>query len=308
MGAAVRSEAGLGSWELFARRPHPLLRRHVLGGYTGYREDMLAATRRVEVPHPGIVVIVSLGPAIAVKGRAQTSFVAGLHEVPVTTEHTGRQLGIQVNFTPLGARMLLGLPMRELTGHGRRPRRAVGARGRGAGRAAGGAARLAGALRRARRVPARAAVARRPPAPGRRLRVVAAAAADGAVPIGALCDELGCSRRHLAARFGEEVGLAPKAMARVLRFNRAVERVRAGDDLAAVAAACGYYDQSHLTREFGALAGLPPAAYAAAQAPVDAASPRSRTRGHPVKFAGAVRAHTTSRRVTVTGRLPEPSW
>ena len=45
-------------------------------------------------------------------------------------------------------------------------------------------------------------------------------------------------------------------------------RVRAGDDLAWVAAACSYYDQSRLTREFGAPAGLPPAAYAAAQAPV----------------------------------------
>ena len=268
MGAAVRSEACLGSWELFARRPHPLLRRHVLGGYTGYREDMLAATRRVEVPHPGIVVIVSLGPAIAVKGRAQTSFVAGLHEVPVTTEHTGRQLGIQVNFTPLGARMLLGLPMRELTGHVVGLDALLGREGASLGE------RLAALPGWPARFDALDAflLARLSEAPAPRPDVGYAwsrlAAADGAVPVGALCDELGCSRRHLSARFGEEVGLAPKAMARVLRFNRAVARVRAGDDLAAVAAACGYYDQSHLTREFGALAGLPPAAYAAAQAPV----------------------------------------
>ena len=56
-------------------------------------------------------------------------------------------------------------------------------------------------------------------------------------------------------------------MARVLRFNRAVHLVTDGEDLATVAAACGYYDQPHLTREFRELAGRTPAAFAASLLP-----------------------------------------
>jgi transcriptional regulator GlxA family with amidase domain len=85
----------------------------------------------------------------------------------------------------------------------------------------------------------------------------------GGVAVAELCRELRCSGRHLAARFGEEVGLPPKAFARVLRFERATALLRDGHAPGAVAAACGYYDQPHLNREFHALAGRTPASFAA---------------------------------------------
>jgi len=75
-----------------------------------------------------------------------------------------------------------------------------------------------------------------------------------------------CERR-LERAFGHAVGLGPKALTRVLRFRhalRAIGRVgRAPAGWAAVAAAAGYADQSHLIREFKALAGVTPARYAA---------------------------------------------
>jgi AraC-like DNA-binding protein len=75
--------------------------------------------------------------------------------------------------------------------------------------------------------------------------------------------------RRFGTRFRTEIGLAPKEAARVVRFDRArrllQRRVAAAGppELAALAAACGYYDQAHLAREFRALAGCPPSRWLA---------------------------------------------
>ncbi len=75
-----------------------------------------------------------------------------------------------------------------------------------------------------------------------------------------LAQEIGWSDRHFTSRFRDSVGLAPKAAARLARFSRAYRRVAgSGEALALIAADAGYSDQSHMTREFGALAGAAPA-------------------------------------------------
>jgi AraC-like DNA-binding protein len=58
--------------------------------------------------------------------------------------------------------------------------------------------------------------------------------------------------------------MAPKVYARVLRFDHAVRRLRAGraGGWVDLALCCGYADQAHLAREFRALSGLPPSAFA----------------------------------------------
>ena len=85
------------------------------------------------------------------------------------------------------------------------------------------------------------------------------------MPVGALAAELGWSRRHLAARFREDVGASPKFLARLLRFEHAAERIRAGaQPLGDVALACGYYDQAHLNREVREFTGAAPGTLRAA--------------------------------------------
>jgi AraC-like DNA-binding protein len=87
----------------------------------------------------------------------------------------------------------------------------------------------------------------------------------GAVRVGAIADRLEWSRKHLAARFREEVGMSPKMIARIARFNRAQVMAGSGGEggWADVAAACGYADQAHLVREFSEFAGVTPGAWRA---------------------------------------------
>ena len=251
--------------EIVRRPTHPGLREHAAGGYAVYRERG-APLRRAELPHAGIVLILNLGPKIEVDGASFGSFVAGLHDRPAITEHHGEQAGVQLNLTPLGAHRLLGMPMRELT------RTVVGVEdvlGRDGVEltermavATAWSDRLAlldaFLLRRLR--------ASEPVRPDVAYTWSRLAGAHGDVAIGRLCRELGCSRRHLAARFGEEVGLGPKALARILRFDRAAGLLGDGHQAATVAAVCGYADQSHLARDFRSLAHATPAAVAASLA------------------------------------------
>ncbi|HET7572796.1 MAG TPA: helix-turn-helix transcriptional regulator [Gaiellaceae bacterium] len=82
----------------------------------------------------------------------------------------------------------------------------------------------------------------------------------GRARIGALAAELGWSRRRIVERFRDEVGLPSKAVARVLRFERA--RSLAGTmSWGEVAYVCGYADQSHLIAEFRRIAGGTPGTF-----------------------------------------------
>ncbi len=93
----------------------------------------------------------------------------------------------------------------------------------------------------------------------------------GALRMSELAAGTGWSGRHLTSRFRAEIGLTPKAAARVIRFDRTRKllvrsltgNAEAGYRLADLAADCGYFDQAHLAREFRALAGCPPSQWLA---------------------------------------------
>jgi AraC-like DNA-binding protein len=253
-------------WEAVSGTPDARLRGSVVS-YTGYVERASGPMRRLEVPFAGIPMILSFGPSILVDGVRHRSFVAGLDDAATVTEYTGEQCGLEVKLTPLGARRLLGLPMEELA------RRVVAVEDLLGGEhlverlhdAPGWSQRFAlldavllSRLRDAAPVAAQIEHA------WARLQ-----ASGGAVEIAALAGEVGWSRRHLAGRFRREVGLPPKAVARILRFQRVERTLRAnhGRGLADVAYACGYADQAHLNRDFREFAGTTPTDYAARMLP-----------------------------------------
>ncbi|MEA2559921.1 MAG: hypothetical protein QOH06_1425 [Acidobacteriota bacterium] len=74
---------------------------------------------------------------------------------------------------------------------------------------------------------------------------------------------VGLSQRRFIQVFAAEVGMTPKLYCRVRRFQRArgLAGKAAVPDWARVAVDCGYFDQSHLIRDFLAFSGLTPADY-----------------------------------------------
>jgi AraC-like DNA-binding protein len=72
---------------------------------------------------------------------------------------------------------------------------------------------------------------------------------------------VGLSQRRFIQVFAAEVGMTPKLYGRVRRFQRARALARKAPDWARVAVDCGYFDQSHLIRDFLAFSGLTPADY-----------------------------------------------
>src|SRR5262249_6251326 len=86
--------------------------------------------------------------------------------------------------------------------------------------------------------------------------------ADAAVTVRDLARRVGLSQRRFIQLFTAEVGLTPKLYGRVRRFQRARELVREATepDWAKVAVACGFFDQSHLIRDFREFSGLSPLA------------------------------------------------
>jgi len=79
--------------------------------------------------------------------------------------------------------------------------------------------------------------------------------------IGKLSQWIGISGRHLQRRFSASVGYGPKAFQSILRFQRSLHlagRARSRRNLAELAAAVGYADQAHMTREILRFSGCQP--------------------------------------------------
>jgi len=235
--------------------------RGVVRRATDFEEWTGRPLRRVEAPLLGVVMIVSLGPDIVVGGERVGSFAAGLWDRPVETGHDGEQRGYELYLDVLGARRLLGVPMAELANRLVRLEDLFGPR---AGELVERLAEAPDA--RARHALAQAVLARRltdarPVAPEVAHAFGRLRATFGAARVEALAEEVGWSRRHLASRFREEVGLPPKTVARLVRIERAVALLRAGRPLADVAYTAGYADQPHFNRDFRALVGCAPGAF-----------------------------------------------
>jgi AraC-like DNA-binding protein len=87
--------------------------------------------------------------------------------------------------------------------------------------------------------------------------------------LGDLCERSGLGERTLQRMFLQYAGVSPTWVIRRYRLLEAAETVREGRPVswADIAAALGYADQAHLTRDFRAAIGQTPAAYASAQPP-----------------------------------------
>ncbi len=103
--------------------------------------------------------------------------------------------------------------------------------------------------------------------PARLVEYAVALVATGTPSVASLADATGLTSRQLLRRFDDAVGFGPKRLQRIVRVQRVLDarRTDPSGSIAAVAAATGYADQAHLTRELVALTTLTPAALPAAR-------------------------------------------
>lgn len=243
--------------------------------YIGYRYEGFAPGVHLGLPSRDLTLVISLGTPLRLARMPDpsqapeefTACVGGLHTRPAVIAHDGDQYGVQLELTPEGARSLLGLPAGEITARVVALDEFLGAR------ATELVERMSGAPTWERRFAVLDEVlSRRVDSTGTGDRHVARAwrriiGSGGTARIGDIAGEVGWSRRHLGERFAREYGLTLKETARVVRFERS-KRLLQRDSrltLAEVAAACGYYDQAHLAREWNDLGGCPPSAWLAAE-------------------------------------------
>ncbi|WP_425245021.1 helix-turn-helix domain-containing protein [Streptomyces sp. NEAU-NA10] len=79
-------------------------------------------------------------------------------------------------------------------------------------------------------------------------------------PVKEVARELAVSERQLRNLFAEGVGVSPKHYARIHRVRHVLAHATTAP-WAELAAATGYYDQSHMTADFRTLMGVPPGAF-----------------------------------------------
>lgn len=217
---------------------------------------------------PQIVVVIEFGPPVRVfdagsdrrHSRYPGGFVAGIDDTFTVTEHDGFQRGLQVNLTPIGARLFFGVPMAELTGRVLSARDLLPRK----------YARLAERLEELPTWDERfdlieRALGDRVDEARHELGVVPWALQrieelGGVVDMRALARELGYSQKHVIDLFRENVGVPPKLLARLVRFDRLVKHLKAGASgtWAELAQRFGYYDQAHLARDVKQFTGTTP--------------------------------------------------
>ena len=263
------------AFEMIRRAPSPRT-AGLITGMTGYRETARGKFSQREAAPLTVPLIISFGtPFTIALGRdpdaadRQHSFAAGLYAGAVHIESDGSAECVQVDFTPLGAFRFFGGAVVDLTARmigiddvlgseGSRLRERLGA-------TSGWQCRFDiiedFVTRRANFLPS----------PELEFAYRRLARSGGGIRIATLANEIGWSRKHLVDRFRSELGLAPKSVARMMRFHQACRLARLGTPhgWAGIAAETGYADQAHLVREFAELAGEPPTAWARRLALID---------------------------------------
>ena len=262
----TRHTSALGRWELATAPPAEALRPFARE-YVGWSEQVSAPLCRRELPTEEAPLIINFGapfrlfaPGDSRRHLDLASFITGAYDTYQLVESVGASSGVQVNFTLLGIRLLVGRPIEDMKNRAFAPEEIFGAFAR----------ELTHRLYDATSWDARFecldhALAMRIGDPldvpaGVRCAWHRLVASRGRSSIASIVQEVGWSQRHFIAQFKHEIGVSPKVFARMLRFGRVVRAIRAGQtaDLADLAVAAGYYDQSHLNRDVREFAGTTP--------------------------------------------------
>ncbi len=248
------------------RRP-PALARWVESIW--YARGRIDYARERIAPTGSTVAVVVLGDPIRLVAGDGPAFVAGdgfllgPHDRPVVNEPLGETHCVGVVATPVGSGALFGVAPASVRGRvvdlpsawpaAAELRRTL-LRGQGGEEALDS---YQGVL-----------APGEPSAAVRRCEAaVAGLESDPMRSIAGLAAELGVSHGHLDREFTSVVGLSPRVLSRILRLRAllAAIDVYGPVDWTGLAAAYGWFDQSHFIRDFRRHTGVTPSRYVAAQ-------------------------------------------
>jgi AraC-like DNA-binding protein len=265
----TRHEQELGEWTRARRPPGRPLGRLLTRELLGYQHSRLQFGSWLEPPRPELTLMIDLEGAISANGSPlPDAWIGGLSRSYTIVGVGGAYGAIDLKLNPLGAYSLLGFPLSELTGACVPLGDALGPE----------ASSLVARLHELEGWDERfdtleeflaARLAAGPvvdPAVAWAWRRLCESA--GRIRVEALAAEVGASRRYLLSKFRQQIGLAPKTVARQLRFADVRQRIeRAPLRWSEIAYEAGYADQSHLNREFRDLAGTTPTDFVARRIP-----------------------------------------
>ncbi|MEU3414613.1 AraC family transcriptional regulator [Streptomyces sp. NPDC006658] len=235
--------------------------------YRGFRLAAAEACRRLDPPADAVILIlvtegelrISEPPDHQAPFVVRRASVRGLRTSGLHFEHRTAVTGVEVALAPWAAFRLFGVPLRRLSHRVVELDPLL---------PAGRCAALLRALGAADDWPERfrlldtelGILLARGPAPAvpvaRAWRSLTQAAA--APSVAELAREVGLSQSQLVRRFLEQVGVTPKAAARIVRLRRTLGLMAGGCSAADAALRTGYCDQAHFSREFKAMTGISP--------------------------------------------------
>lgn len=217
-------------------------------------------------PSPSLQLVVNLGASYIVNGaRAPDAWLEGVWERPCSTSATGKTWLVGVQFHPWAAPRFLG-----------------GAAGDCAGQVVDAQAVWGGDIRRLREQLFEAATdsaritvigqflgaLHRPARTDLEAALVRLVRTGGRSSVDSVAHAVRMDVRTFRRRCTQAIGVSPKRLARLVRFDRAVGALsgQTGVCWAEFAPEHGFYDQAHLIREFRGLLGLTPADFVARRA------------------------------------------
>lgn len=238
----------------------------------GYRTLDVQDGTHLGMPSASLTFIVSADDGVEAASdvtrlpvtRPQRVILGGLHTRASHVRQRRGQAGIQLAVHPLASRALFGVPAAELSIDDFEGTAVLGAAAERLSDQVAEATSWHQAFDVVAGFTQRTADARDMVRPELRHAWRMLRCTGGRMSVAALAAEVGLTTRHLGTLFHREIGLAPKAVARLMRFEAATARIVrsvAGGgvvDLADVAARTGFSDQAHLSAEFVAFTGLPP--------------------------------------------------
>ncbi|MEM9557580.1 MAG: AraC family transcriptional regulator [Acidobacteriota bacterium] len=273
-GMQVSSEDGpLGRWTAVSWTPDPRLAPHLAAlwfayGRTTYRRDRILPTGCVHLLINVAAPQYQIDPTTGERRGFGGAFLSGAQDRFVDTEAPDDMALFGVVFRLGGAYPFFGAAQNELSGHVLELEEVLGDRAASLRRHLGERVFESGDLYGAFRVLERFLSTRlergRASHPVTSWLLERLVATGGTVRVDELARATGFSRKHLATVVRREVGPTLKGLARLLRFRCALAAMQmaagSGSELAwaDLAVDCGYYDQSHLIRDFKTFAGCTP--------------------------------------------------